>query len=89
MLLFNRRESLGPIKSDKKATDRRLVQLNLKSVPASIKNYVVSESAAKKRKKKKYTDTDCDSPIGAHDTTGDLRLIHEGIADLIKTEKQM
>lgn len=38
--------------NDKKTPDRRLVQLNLKSVPASIKNSVVSEKSAAKKTQK-------------------------------------
>lgn len=49
--------------NDKKTPDRRLVQLNLKSVPASIKNSVVSEKSAAK-KTKRNSSTDCDSPNG-------------------------
>lgn len=72
--------------NDKKTPDRRLVQLNLKSVPASIKNSVVSEKSAAK-KTKRNSSTDCDSPNGPPDldTTGDIRLIHEGIADIKNT----
>lgn len=72
--------------SDKKTPDRRLVQLNLKSVPASIKNSVVSEKSAAK-KTKRNSSTDCDSPNGAPDldNIGDIRLIHESIADIKNT----
>lgn len=76
----------GLDKKRQKTPDRRLVQLNLKSVPASIKNSVESEKSAAK-KPKRNSSTDCDSPNGPPDldTTGDIRLIHEGIADIKNT----
>lgn len=63
-----------------KNPDRRLVQLNLQSVPASIKNCL-------KNKTKRNSSTDCDFSNGApdFDTTGDLRQMHGDIAEMKNT----
>ena len=67
----------------KKTPDTRLVQLNLQSIPASVKKATVSDRLP--QKKPRTSSSDCESPRGAPHSFNELKIIQDGISDIRQT----
>lgn len=66
--------------TSQKAPDRRLVQLNLHSAPAAVKNTIVSEKQP--QKKQRSSSSDIETPSGALDVFNDLNKIQLSLQEI-------
>ena len=76
-----------PEKNPEKTTEKRCVQLNLQSVPSSVKNATVSDKRPTKLQRMSSSDTEAYTCISNTDISDELIRIHQSLSK-IKTSME-